>query len=110
MEASALLWDANIHTLLEAQIKGGIPQPLLNGPFVQTEACKRVRIQAEQEGLGRGRSTMILVTQRSPQKMMFKEAPGGGCTPAPCLDMQMGNCRFCGELEVEEGKDASGRV
>lgn len=38
----ALFWDANIHTLLEPQIKGGAPPPPLNGSFVQREACEEV--------------------------------------------------------------------
>lgn len=50
-----------------------------------------VRTPAERRGLGRGLRTKILVTQRSPQTMMLKEAPGGGWAPARCGRCKWGN-------------------
>lgn len=48
-QAPALFWDANIHTLLEPQIKGSIPPPASQWPL-----CAREFEHGEREGLGRG--------------------------------------------------------
>lgn len=52
-EAAALFWAANIHTLLEPRSKAASHCLPLNGAFVHTDACWRVRTQGGREGLGK---------------------------------------------------------
>lgn len=76
----ALFWDANIHTLLEPQIKGGAPRLPLNGSFVQTEACEEVG-PGQRGGAGRGAPYKDTCHPERPADDDVKAAPGGGRPP-----------------------------
>lgn len=80
-QASALFWDANIHTLLEPQIKGCVPPPASQWPLCAREFGTRGRGRGWEGGL----STKILVTLRSQQARMLREIPGGGLSPGILL-------------------------
>ena len=53
-QAAALFGDANIHTLLEPQIKGGVPRPASQWSLCADGSQRGVRTQAEGVGLGKG--------------------------------------------------------
>lgn len=99
------------HTLLEPQIKGGIPRPASQWSLCAEESLRGARAQAEREGPEEGAQDKDTC---HPETLMFKEAPGGGWTPARCRKMQMEKSRCVQKKTlvpvVSEGGDINGWV
>lgn len=105
-EVAALFRDSNIHALLEPQIKGGVPPPASQWSLCADGSRPESEPRDRGRGWGGAPSTKTPVTQRSPQIMMLKEAPGGGCSPSRCGKMQMGEKALI--PVVSEGRDHGG--
>lgn len=87
-QAAALFWDANIHTLLEPQIKGGVPRPASQWFLCADRSLRGVRTQAER----RGCEGAQYKDTRHPEKPAEDEAKRGTrwrMYPARCWKMQM---------------------
>lgn len=99
------------HTLLEPQIKGSIPRPASQWSLCAEESLRGARAQAEREGPEEGAQDKDTC---HPETLMFKEAPGGGWTPARCRKMQMEKSRCVQKKTlvpvVSEGGDINGWV
>lgn len=98
---------ANIHTLLEPQIKGSAPGPPLNGSFVRTEACEEVGPR-RRGGAGKGAQGKDTCHPEKPADDGVQSGARWGMRPARRRKWPVGILRKHGPVCGVSGRDNSG--